>query len=558
MRTRLIIIVLTLVILPTAILSFMAARTVRSRELVLREQLRISAVDAVRSVITRMHTRLADDLRHVQTAMTETLGRSPRFMDMDAAGKRLQHASAIIDHVYIFFNPWGLIYPDDTTSAGSAGMTPGSATAALKHAPLIAALRRGVLNAGNTDTPLHVRLDNTYHIFTPILGRNDMYAGFSINLDAFKNQLTAATQLASLADYSLQTEWESEPTRDVTITDSLGTSTSTAASTLPLATGTLAPPFNQVRILAVASDPGWIERSARDQTRLYGWSIALLACGIVAGVWIVLRVTALELQHIRTRSDFLVGVSHDLRTPISSMKVLAESLHLGHVTSDTKRKQFLSSIVKECNRLSDMIERVLFFIREEHGRVHYARESIDPGDLVTSAVEAFRERIQDASAISLTTSDNLPQINANANAISKVLFNLLDNALKYSGPEAGGKRPGGRGQGEETRGKRSEARGQEEEGVRGDGIAVRVARVTEGREWVVISVTDHGVGIDKRERKRVFQKFYRASLEREGTTGGIGLGLALCQNIVKAHGGRIEVQSEPGKGSTFSVFLPTA
>lgn len=277
--------------------------------------------------------------------------------------------------------------------------------------------------------------------------------------------------------------------------------------------------------LAVQPAPGVIGPVAGRalQVRLYGWGIFLLGVVVAAGSWLVLRRVSTEIRQARARTDFVALVSHELRTPLASMKMLAESLYLENIRDPEKRKKSLEIVIKETDRLWSLVERVLFFVRLDQDAVVYHRREEPAAELVHGAVQAFRGRQWNGRAtIDLEIAEPLPPVSADRTAIEQVLLNLMDNAVKYSrGPAA---------------------------------VHVRAGSSSDGR-WVRISVRDEGVGMERRELKRIFRKFYRVGGSRAAVTPGVGLGLALCRHVVRAHGGRIEVESEPGVGSTFTVSL---
>ncbi|MER2567045.1 MAG: HAMP domain-containing sensor histidine kinase, partial [Myxococcaceae bacterium] len=192
------------------------------------------------------------------------------------------------------------------------------------------------------------------------------------------------------------------------------------------------------------------------------------------------------------------------------------------VKDQAEMQTVLDLLVKETSRLSTMIETVLDFSRIESGKKQYDLQPVPVAAVVNDAVEAFKaQRVGATMDFTVTTADALPTMRLDRNAIAGAVLNLLQNAFKYSGDE-----------------RRIELRAQ----VHGD--------------EVVIEVEDHGVGIPRREQKRIFDRFYRVDSLATRKTEGTGLGLAIAQRIVEAHGGRISVDSTVGKGSTFRVHLP--
>jgi signal transduction histidine kinase len=288
----------------------------------------------------------------------------------------------------------------------------------------------------------------------------------------------------------------------------------------------LAPPLAGIALSAWPVDPAALHAGARLQARLYVWGVSLLALAVILSVGIALRLTAGEMRRARARSDFVAGVSHDLRTPLAAMRMLAESLYLDNIHDAETRKKFLETIVKESDRLSQLTERALYFIRLGQNSLRFKFTEGDLRELVVSTVAAFGARFAPgALELSVDAARDLPPVSFDADTLTQVLFNLLENAVKYS-PQ------------------------------RKD-IHVAVRRGP-GRRETQIEVRDRGIGIAPRDRRRIFRRFNRLHDPRAAGVAGLGMGLALCRHVVRAHGGRIEVEGPPDGGSLFRVILPGA
>jgi two-component system, OmpR family, phosphate regulon sensor histidine kinase PhoR len=217
-------------------------------------------------------------------------------------------------------------------------------------------------------------------------------------------------------------------------------------------------------------------------------------------------------------------VSHELRTPLTSIRMFIEMLALGRVKDEQQTQEVLTLLSRETERLSALIERVLDWARIESGRKAYQRAVVPVGALVDAAVSAFRaQRFDREVDLHVRVPAMLPPVNVDQEALAGALLNLLQNAFKYGGDEEP---------------KRIELE------VKGDG------------RWVSLSVQDHGPGISPRERKRIFERFYRVDNLLSRKTEGSGLGLAIAKRIVEAHGGRVSVHSVLGEGSRFTIQLP--
>jgi signal transduction histidine kinase len=225
----------------------------------------------------------------------------------------------------------------------------------------------------------------------------------------------------------------------------------------------------------------------------------------------------------RQQMEFVAAVSHELRTPLASIRVLVDGLLRDAAADPVKTREYLSLIAVENNRLSRLIENFLTFARLERGRHPYAFDSVAVTDVVDAAVKAIRDRQYPDCDLRVEVEPDLPPIAADADALTTALVNLLDNAYKYSPAD-----------------KR---------------IAIRAYR--EGNR-VCVAVQDNGIGIPAGEQKRIFRRFYRVDRRLSRDTSGVGLGLTIVDDVVRAHGGVITVASRPGEGSTFTMGVPAA
>jgi signal transduction histidine kinase len=367
-----------------------------------------------------------------------------------------------------------------------------------------------------------------------------------------------------------------------------------------LAERRLAAPLDRFVITATPAEPRAFAANAILQKRLYGMGGALLMLGVLVGGWLMWREAAWEIHKAREHSDFAAAVSHDLRTPLSSMRMLAESLFLDRVQDEAKRKKFLSAILKESDRLSRLTDRALYFIRYGEGMLRYRFTEGDVAGVVRETVETFatgigatvvrgdqREGDGQGWVIQLHVESGLDPVWFDAGAIEQVVFNLLDNAVKYSGHtheiEVVVRGMGGqqttdyRQQTTDYRQRTTdcglrttdcgllggEGRGGDVNGewlmVNGGGWRQAVRRWFRGsrhRAYVEIAVRDHGAGMSKEEVRRIARPYIRGWKAEEKNARGIGLGLALCRHVIHAHNGRFEIESVVGEGSTFKVILP--
>lgn len=594
MKPRILLIVLALVVMPTAILSLIASRAFKVQGLLLQQRMETAAATAIDSVSARTYSAFDGDLDRVCMAMSDCLTRGGRYSDIASAAARLPNSKGLIKQVYLFMNPWGFVYPEELESKGQGGKREGQEKVKGKEEgsepsplgdfdDLVAALRRRIAATGAKSEPLRFTINNAAYCFAPLRNNKGLYAGYEIDREKFLSQLSDMIMTASREGLVLVAEGPgftvAAPKHlgegDVIVSDSLGeisgesvpalelarqeSARSPKESVDPLIIRRLPSPFEYVRITAFLKEPEAGKQATDVPARLYGWGICLLACGIIVGTWVVIREAAFEVRLARSRSDFVMGVSHDLRTPLAAMKMMAESLYLGHVADAVKQKEFLRIIVRESERLHQLVERVLFFVRLGQDAMVYRFSEGNIGEVVEAAVDAFQARFAGASHpdIQLDVEPRLPIIRLDESAITQVMLNLLDNAWKYGPQHLSSNVFAG-----QATDNASTPLSASQRPTTNTEIEVTVRKASDRRGWlktrrqgVVISVRDHGVGIEKEEQGKLFRKFYRVPGSQEANVSGVGLGLALCRHIVEAHGGRISVESRPGEGSTFWVFL---
>jgi signal transduction histidine kinase len=259
-----------------------------------------------------------------------------------------------------------------------------------------------------------------------------------------------------------------------------------------------------------------------ERRRLLLLGLAVLVLFAVVGSYAVLRGVSRELEIAQLKSDFVAAVSHEFRTPLTSLRQLAELLRSGRVTSDERRARYYEIMERESGRLHRLVEGLLDFARMDAGAMEFAWDRVTPCELVQNVVTEFEAQMGEGGRrVELQVDGPLPAVRADGESLRRAVWNLLDNAVKYS-PE-------------------------------GAAVGVSVSRV---RDRVAIAVRDHGVGIPPAERDTIFGKFVRGTSSDGRAIKGTGIGLAMVKHIVEAHGGEIRVDSEVGAGSTFTILLP--
>ncbi len=244
--------------------------------------------------------------------------------------------------------------------------------------------------------------------------------------------------------------------------------------------------------------------------------------GSIRGAVMVLH-DITEIRRLeRARRDFVANVSHEFKTPLTAIQGFAETLLSGAIEDTENRVRFLEIIRSNAARLGRLTDDLLRLSQIEAGKAQLELHEVAVADLIDPCVEATRLSAQPRRlTLEAEYRRDLPKIVGDVGALQEVLQNLLDNAVRYTP----------------------------------DGGRIAVGATVEG-DSMVVSVSDTGIGIPKADQERIFERFYRVDAARSRELGGTGLGLSIAKHLVEAHGGRIEVQSEVGAGSTFSVFLP--
>ncbi len=252
--------------------------------------------------------------------------------------------------------------------------------------------------------------------------------------------------------------------------------------------------------------------------------VGLLVVSLITGFWFAGRAAQRELELARAQADFVSTVSHEFRTPLAAMRQLSELLASGRVATDARRHQYYESLAAESRRLQRLVENLLDFGRLQAGARVFTLQPLATADLVQRVVEEFRAQpLSRSCAIEVDASSPPITMQADADAMALALHNLLDNAVKYSGDDA----------------------------------HVAVSWRQDGSR-VALSVRDSGIGIEPGERERIFERFVRGSGAAAQKARGTGIGLAVVKQVVTGQGGEVAVDSAPGQGSTFTIWLPLA
>jgi signal transduction histidine kinase len=316
-------------------------------------------------------------------------------------------------------------------------------------------------------------------------------------------------------------------------------------------------------VAAYLVNPAQLTRAANTARLTLGLLITLLVLAIGVGSWLIVRSLNSELKLARQKTDFVGNVSHELKTPLTSIRMFSELLAEGRVTDQAKQRSYLNIITAEAARLTRLINNVLDFSRMERGEKKY---NFQPGDLVEvvrAAAQTFRPHLEAGGfKFDCVLPTTAVRVRGDADALSQVIVNLLSNAEKYSNgpastpsPRPSGERAGARGTENLLSPARPSADGGEGEGLQRE-ITLELARRESPLPHAEVKVLDRGSGVPRGSEEKVFEKFYRAHDSLSSGVQGSGLGLTIARQIARAHGGDVVYEPRAGGGSCFILRLP--
>ena len=250
--------------------------------------------------------------------------------------------------------------------------------------------------------------------------------------------------------------------------------------------------------------------------------MSVILCVILTAAWFIERTIARELALVDLQSGFVSAVSHEFRTPLSTLCQLSELLMRDRVASDDDRRQYYALLNQESHRLRRLVESLLNFGRLDSGRMMFRSEPIDAAALVRQTSDEFaRSEQANGHRIELSVAPASAVVSGDREMLRTVVWNVLENAAKYS-----------------------------------PGREVVWADLQRANGHVSIAIRDEGVGIPHSEQQDIFEPFMRGSDARNREIRGTGVGLAMARQILDIHGGTIRVESDHGRGSTFTIELP--
>jgi signal transduction histidine kinase len=276
------------------------------------------------------------------------------------------------------------------------------------------------------------------------------------------------------------------------------------------------------RLFLSENKPGFLTTLLKAGSGLYLFIFILIALLMVLGFVFTLYTLNVELRLNKLKSEFISNVSHELKSPLTSIRMMTEMLHHNRVETEERKSAYYSAMLEESEHLSHLIDNILDFSRMDDERKKYDFKDLDMDELLVKFLESTRQRLP-ASGFDIRYScpDRVPAIQADRDAMLQVFYNLIDNAIKFSGSSR----------------------------------QIDVS-LSSGDEELQFCVKDYGIGISPKDQVRIFDRFYRSDeIQKQGIRGS-GIGLTIVRKIIEAHYGHLTLESKPGAGSTFCVHLP--
>jgi len=280
--------------------------------------------------------------------------------------------------------------------------------------------------------------------------------------------------------------------------------------------------FPKWKLLLSENRPGFLATLMKAGSGIYLLAFILIVLFMLLGFVFILYTLNVELRLNKLKSEFISNVSHELKSPLTSIRMMTEMLHHNRVETEERKSAYYSAMLEESEHLSHLIDNILDFSRIDEDRKKYEFIDIDLDKLTRQFLKSIREMIKETGFdIRYSCPDKVPVIKADSNAILQVLYNLVDNAIKFSGKSR----------------------------------QIDINLVS-GDNELQLCVKDYGIGISAKDQEKVFERFYRCGEPQRSGIRGSGIGLTIVKRIVEDHKGHLTLESKPGEGSTFCVHLP--
>ncbi len=280
--------------------------------------------------------------------------------------------------------------------------------------------------------------------------------------------------------------------------------------------------FGELMLSLIEIDPGWIDKQISHLRNWYLGIMSIVLLAVALGLGSLWRNARAQIKLAQKKDDFISAVSHELRTPLTSIRMYSEMLEKNWVKSEDKLAEYYRNMRQESERLSRLIENVLDFSRIQKGRKRYTFTVGDINKCVADVVEMMLPYAAQRGFSIKTEPGQLKQSAFDGDAVTQIVVNLLDNAIKY-------------------------ARDAEDKTI--------TVRTKSNDKFILIEVEDHGPGVPHRQHKKIFEQFYRCGAESTRETAGTGLGLALVKKFAEAHNGFVEIANAKPRGAKFTVAL---
>ena len=276
------------------------------------------------------------------------------------------------------------------------------------------------------------------------------------------------------------------------------------------------------KLLLSENKPGFLTTLLKAGSGIYLFIFILIALLMVLGFAFIMYTLNVELRLNKLKSEFISNVSHELKSPLTSIRMMTEMLHHNRVETEERKSAYYSAMLEESEHLSHLIDNILDFSRIDDDRKKYDFTDLDLDELLLKFLESTREMLPEPGFdIRYSRPDRVPVIKADKNAILQVFYNLVDNAIKFSGTSR----------------------------------QIDINMFSRDDE-IQFCVKDYGIGISGKDQEKIFERFYRGDEPQRLGIKGSGIGLTIVQKIIEAHKGHLTVESKPGEGSTFCVHLP--
>ena len=355
----------------------------------------------------------------------------------------------------------------------------------------------------------------SYSAFPEFQDKRTFYGGFCWDLDSLKNEVFPEL----LKDLEKNSKLHLRIIDDKSLNVLTGTEELTSEETRSLSFRQFPFPWKLVVTQPALDD---VVRATRRDNVFYGVLLGFVVVLMLFGAILIARDISREAETTRLKTEFVHHVSHELKTPLTLIRLYGETLQRKKDLSKPEQTEAYEIITKESERLSHLINNVLDFSRIEMGKKEFDFKRGNLAVVIRDTLESYRYHLEKKGfLIKEEIAHDLPKIMFDAEGIASVLINLLSNAIKFSPTTKE--------------------------------VSIRLFKKN---NHAVLQVEDKGIGISSKEISRVFEKFYRSKDVKAADAKGSGLGLTLVKHITEAHGGRIEVHSEPGRGSIFSILLP--